>query len=362
MSSYTMELRTMIEQASQDTPNLSHRERIEIGRKHLFDFPYPIFDEDYRRVFETNFIRNFYTREIGFETEELFKFKLDTWLNINMPYYNKLFQSELIEFNPLESYSLKTTYQRKSDTKQNEDKTLTQSQTSNDSENETLTSEQSTTTNRQQNDDKTLKQNSETSLKDITESNETSESLVENEGDKESTISTNETESDFKRALQSDTPDSRLSITPNADGSGVIEYASKINEDKGNSETDTKSESSEKTIDTQTSEGTVDNVTEKNVQTTNENNENETLTTNENEEMTGHNSDSRNKTGSASQNLNASNKGVTNINDIEDYVEEKVGSIGVKTYSEMIQEYRSILLRIERDIFNEMNQLFMLVY
>jgi hypothetical protein len=62
---------------------------------------YPIFDTNYKAIFETHFIRNFYTREIGFETEGLFKFKLENWLSINMGYFNKMFESELLTFDPL---------------------------------------------------------------------------------------------------------------------------------------------------------------------------------------------------------------------------------------------------------------------
>ena len=100
MSSYTMQLKTYIEQASQ-TSTLSTRDKIEQGRTKLFDFEYPIFDETYKKVFETNFIRRFYMTEIGFETEGLFKFHLETWLLINMPYWNKMFESELLQFDPL---------------------------------------------------------------------------------------------------------------------------------------------------------------------------------------------------------------------------------------------------------------------
>nr|prf protein p11,lower collar [Bacillus phage phi29] len=89
MSSYTMQLRTYIEMWSQGETGLSTAEKIEKGRPKLFDFNYPIFDESYRTIFETHFIRNFYMREIGFETEGLFKFHLETWLMINMPYFNK---------------------------------------------------------------------------------------------------------------------------------------------------------------------------------------------------------------------------------------------------------------------------------
>mgnify|MGYP001604760735 FL=1 len=40
-------------------------------------------------------------REIGFETVGLFKFKLENKLNEIMPYYNQLYLSERMEFDPL---------------------------------------------------------------------------------------------------------------------------------------------------------------------------------------------------------------------------------------------------------------------
>jgi hypothetical protein len=51
-----------------------------------------------------------------------------------------------------------------------------------------------------------------------------------------------------------------------------------------------------------------------------------------------------------------------NINEIEDYIESKVGKTGDQSYSKMLNEYRDTFLRIEKMIFKEMNELFMLVY
>ena len=67
----------------------------------IFNFSFPIFDEEYRKVLEIKILKHFYTREIGFETVGLWKLKLNTKLNEIMPYYNQLYKSELLEFNPL---------------------------------------------------------------------------------------------------------------------------------------------------------------------------------------------------------------------------------------------------------------------
>lgn len=62
---------------------------------------YPIFDETYRRPLNKKFLHVFWTREINFETVNLFKFKLNTAFELVMPYYNQLYKSTLLEFNPL---------------------------------------------------------------------------------------------------------------------------------------------------------------------------------------------------------------------------------------------------------------------
>lgn len=67
----------------------------------IFSFSWPIFDESYRNVLETKILKHYYTREIGLETYGLWKLKLDTKMNEIMPYYNQLYKSALLEFNPL---------------------------------------------------------------------------------------------------------------------------------------------------------------------------------------------------------------------------------------------------------------------
>lgn len=256
MASYTMELRACLEKWSQDE-SLPVREVIEKGREKLFDFPYPLFDPEYKKVFETHFIRKFYMREIGFETEGLFKFNLETWLIINMPYFNKLFESELLQYDPLANQKVEVKQTKKRDRDQTVDSTSEGSSTSS------------------------------------------------NEQDTNGTLN----EDNFDRRLESDNPDSRLAITTE-DGKGVIEYAKNIKED---------SENNVKTSSSQTKTDSND----------------------------------------ASQ---VKGNTVAAINELEEYVETRIGKTGDKSFSKMVEEYRGALLRVENKIFNEMQELFMLVY
>lgn len=114
MSKYTTEVRYICETIAGLNESVGYADVEQVIKNCLpkvFDFNFPIFDESYRSVLETKILRHYYTREIGLETVGLWKLKLSTKLNEIMPYYNKLYKSELIEFNPL--YDVDLTRERK---------------------------------------------------------------------------------------------------------------------------------------------------------------------------------------------------------------------------------------------------------
>lgn len=66
----------------------------------VFNFDFPIFDENYRQILCKKILKHYYTREIAHETVGRWKLALNAKLNEIMPYYNQLYKSELLEFNP----------------------------------------------------------------------------------------------------------------------------------------------------------------------------------------------------------------------------------------------------------------------
>lgn len=103
MSKYTTEVRYICEVAAGLVESADYTKVEDVIKKALptvFDFSFPIFDENYRTVLETKILKHFYTREIGLETVGLWKLKLDTKLNEIMPYFNQLYKSQLYAFNP----------------------------------------------------------------------------------------------------------------------------------------------------------------------------------------------------------------------------------------------------------------------
>lgn len=104
MSKYTTEVRFICEESAGLVDSAGYKkveDILTLAIPHVFDFDYPIFDESYREVLERKILRHFYTREICTETVGLWKLRLDDKMNIIMPYYNKLYESELLKFNPL---------------------------------------------------------------------------------------------------------------------------------------------------------------------------------------------------------------------------------------------------------------------
>lgn len=103
MSKYTTEVRFICENSA----GLSESEGADnvdsiLDRcwNKVFNFDFPIFDENYRQVLCRKILKHYYTREIAHETVGRWKLALNTKLNEIMPYYNQLYESELLEFNP----------------------------------------------------------------------------------------------------------------------------------------------------------------------------------------------------------------------------------------------------------------------
>lgn len=104
MSKYTTELRYICERMADLEGSVGVygvNEVIEQSWDKIFNFAFPIFDNDYKKPLCIKILRHYYTREIGFETYGLWRLKLETAMNEIMPYYNQLYESALLEFNPL---------------------------------------------------------------------------------------------------------------------------------------------------------------------------------------------------------------------------------------------------------------------
>lgn len=94
----------------------------------IFESQIPLFNEEYRTTLFSKILRHFYMREIGYETYGIWKLQINNKLYEIMPYYNQLYTSAELEFDPLGNYNLSRTLTR----------TGTDDTTTNGTNNETL--------------------------------------------------------------------------------------------------------------------------------------------------------------------------------------------------------------------------------
>ena len=304
MSKYTTEVRFICEEAAGLTSSVGYlgvNDVINTALPKVFNFDFPIFDEAYRPILEKKILKHYYTREIGLETVGLWKLFLDTKLNEIMPFYNQLYKSELIEFNPMYDVDLTRDHNLKREETTKQDAT-----------------EKGTTEKTGNIDDNTHTE---------TNDNQNTESTVDLQNTTGSTSKEQLGATKTHYDKYSDTPQGSLQ---NVQNDTYLTNARIIN--------DTDSQTGETTISgNDTSKGT----TTANSNTDGTNDTERNISTNDSEEK------------SVSQNLNK------NLNSIDDYIEHVKGKNGGVSFSAMLNEFRTTFLNIDMQVIEELSDLFM---
>lgn len=122
MSKYTTEVRYVCEQMggySESQGGDKVDDVLEKSWNKIFDTSWSIFDEQYRKVLCKKILKHYYTREIGAEVVGLWILWLNRRMCEIMPYYNQLYESEKLKFDPLTDTDITTTSNRKIDTENN---------------------------------------------------------------------------------------------------------------------------------------------------------------------------------------------------------------------------------------------------
>lgn len=307
MSKYTTEVRYICEHFSGLSESVGYDDVEQVIKNCLpkvFDFNFPIFDESYRTVLETKILRHYYTREIGLETVGLWKLKLNTKLNEIMPFYNQLYKSELIEFNPL--YDVELTRERKVEGTGTKD---TENGENRSGSNNTETTQN---TENSQNNDSTVK---------------------ETGGDKGTTNGTangtqNQNTNGNGTNMYSDTPQGAITD---------LQAGRYLTNATIDSATNTFAGASSDTT-TQTTENTNNRDTENN----------STVET------------SGSVDGTTESDFNSKMDGFSNttLSNTEDYLEHVIGSNGGESFSKRLNDYRSTFINIDMMVINDLEELF----
>ena len=322
MSKYTTEVRFICETNAGLSESVGYNDLdtvLTTAIPKIFNFPFPIFDESYRTVLERKILKHYYTREICEETVGLWKLRLDTRLNEIMPYYNQLYKSELLEFNPLYAVDLTTNRTTDLDSKRTENESISDSGSeSNSIENSVGRITDAT--------DSTIA----TGTDNTSETGSISSTVNSTENVDEDTTTNN-----TNRDLYSDTPQGSL---VNVENETYLTNARKItNAGTGTADRETTVESNNESESTNTIQNT----------TRNENNNTKHGTMSE----VGNVEESKSNTYSRTRGNN------DNLLSTEDYLEHVYGFNG-KGGSEMLLKYRETFLNIDVMVINELEDLF----
>lgn len=128
MSKYTTEVRFICESksglevsgSSGDVDNI-----IANSWNKIFTSKVAFFDEEYRSVLCQKILKHYYLREICCETVGIWTLWMNTRLEEIMPYYNQLYKSAKIEFNPMHDVDLTRKHERNVEGTTKEDGTRT---------------------------------------------------------------------------------------------------------------------------------------------------------------------------------------------------------------------------------------------
>lgn len=396
MSKYTTELRFICETNAGLTESKGYNsinEILESCRENIFNFDFPIFDEAYRPVIEKKILKHYYTREIATETVGLWKHYLDMRLNEIMPYYNKLYETELYHFNPFYDVDLFTESNKKGLHTGNESGTSNSTTTANSTTNETGTengigskatetfgtgSEDNITNEkgaiyREATDYgvESVKGNETVHQTGSGSSNTTKDSTSTDGGS--DTTSTENANKNTRYDLYSDTPQGSLTGVENEN---YLTNARKIIDDgtgsSGSSTTDygkTNNTNEESETTTNYTDDTATNRTEDSTSTLTRhssdviNNDKSHKTTLSNNTLGSEHSTAQkehnvtNKTTSEGTADNTTNKNST-LNTTEDYIKHVYGKTPGFSYSKLLQEFRETFLNIDMLIIDELSDLF----
>lgn len=382
MSLYTTEVRYICETLANYDESQGYKrvnDIVEAAAPQIFDDDFPIFDESYRSILEAKILKHYYTREIGFETVGLWQLKLNTKMNEIMPYYNKLYNSELLEFNPLYTVNLKKNYD-KNGTEQrimseDEKELKNEHRIGEDTENTTQNGLENTI-----NSSDSAKNKGTTGSVDLTEIFDNSENengiknTAQNEAEtSETTRNEDGTALTENHEVTSKNDWNKFSDTPQG-GLTNVANGTYLTTATNTTSDDTKNGSQDSLAQTVTN----DKGTKDAAKTGEEINNNIKLNTGSKEQKTensetGNENESKNEIGSVSSNADTASKAnmdeqtdteknrtrnrTNDKNNFENYLESVLGWNG-KSPSKLLQEFRETFLNIDMMIIEELSDLF----
>lgn len=312
MSKYTTQVRWIVEETYKekvsDEPATIY-DKIKGAAPFIFNFSYPIWTSTYRPILNQKILAHYLMDEIGLETVGLWKFYLEERLNLIMPYYNKLYETVVKDYDWLNDTNLIETFESSKQLNETTDFQGNVAQTTNgtaDVSNNTSNSSDSTL----------MTNNTDTVTENINGSG---------------TTNVTESNTQTSKQLTSDFP-----------------QANYANLDYGTDLVDG-TQSNNRTSETETSSNSENNSSHKLVGSQ------DTVTSDKSDSLT-HSAENTN--------LDSTQKSTNSIDSktTDSFSRSKQGANGTNSLTKLLMEYRESLINIDNLIINELKDLFMQIY
>ena len=358
LSKYTLEVRNICESLvarSERAEFMDVNEVIKLARPNIFNFDYPKWDSEYNEMLEEKILRTYYMREIGVETYGLFKLRLQVKLNDIMPYYNKLYESEKLKFDPLKEIDLTTVstkdiesnYEKLIDTILKDVMARTAGITKTGSETLAVDGSETDTKNIQKTHTEDLKREGTENKKLF------SNTSSEERSDGDSTTSGGGSHEEWD--LYSDTPQGSSSFANLSDNDYITNARRKTGSNTSRDVNEygyVKNQDSDGNVN----EHNVNDVSEDNTITDTASITNAKLFDKTNDRTTNLN---ENQTEDITKDKTDNTIETNTKNAKEQFTQTMTGKNSVKSYSALVKEYRHTFLNIDRMVIEEMGDLFM---
>ena len=357
MSKYTTEVRYICEKAAGLDKSVGYDDVnnvVQTAYPKIFDSSLEFYNEETKTRLLPKILIHYYQREIGFETVGLWKLKLNQKMREILPYYNQLYASEDLKYNPLTNVDNAHTHEgdyinnKKGNKVEVNDKTETRN----------LTTTDDGISSFDRNEDTLLKHSKTTEHDDNKTIHAQDKTIHGND------VTTRSIDSARDRwVMFSDTPQGGINGVQLAGGvsqNGTLSDNAYLTNATHETENPAATHDTVTYGDVTRQFGDITNQIGDITETYNKGNN----TNKDHVDTDGW--DKVDNTNKQTGTIDHTGK-VTNVNESNDtgkdtYLKTETGKIGVETYQEMVIKYRKTFLNIDMNIINELDDLFMKVW
>ena len=342
MSKYTTEVRFICESKADQEESAgaaSVDNILNSSWNKIFTTDCTFFDESYRAVLCKKILKHYYLREIAAETAGIWILWMNTKLEEIMPYYNQLYKSALLEFDPFNDVNYTRSHTGEA--------AGTRSTAGSSTSESTRSANATDRDNLNRSSDSAYSDSANSSNNRRTVNDGTIDEANTAEGSKSSSTASTASSTGNKGDRYSDTPQGTIQNT-DVTGDAYLTNVRLINDSTSGSSHDDTAESELSTANSSSvkHDDTTDTYSEA---------ENKTGTNNTSEVSTAVKVSTSNDTDTAMSNNQVSEA----TSNSDSYIETVFGKMATTPYSDLLNKFRDTFLNIDMLVIEEFNELFL---